>query len=518
MPVALLSVYDKTGVAELARGLVECGWEIWSSGGTAQAVRAAGVDVVDVADITGYPPLLGHRVATLHPLVHGGILGDIDQAEHRRDMDEHGIRPISLVAVNFYPFSADPGIEMIDVGGPAMARAAAKNHSRVTVVVRPGDYERVLEEIRTIGEVRDSTRRELAVTAFRTCALYDASISNWLTRDESISESDTPSDAEAHPELPDVAVLGLERVETLRYGENPHQVGARYRIAGQSSWWDGVAQHGGKGLSYLNVYDADAAWSLVHRFESPACVIVKHANPCGVAVLAHAPIAEVYSRAHDCDPVSAFGGIVAVNRQVTADMAVRLVEVFTEVVIAPDYEPDALDILRSKANMRILSGQPPAHRDRSLHNMDMRTVGGSLLVQTPDRVEIDRESWEVVTQKRPRDDQWADIEVAWQVVAAVSSNAIVLVGGGCAVGIGAGQQNRLDSARIAVERAAGRAHGGVCASDAFFPFRDGLDAVVAAGVSVVVQPGGSVRDREVVEAADEHGIAMLITGRRHFRH
>lgn len=502
MPVALLSVYDKTGIAELARSLSECGWDIWSSGGTAKVVSEAGVDVTDVADITGFPAILGHRVATLHPLIHGGILGDVADPVHVEEMETYGIEPISLVVVNLYPFSSEPGIELIDIGGPTLVRGAAKNHAHVAVVVRPEDYQRVIDEIRETGTVADLTRLELARTAFRTTARYDALIAAWL------GEGDRHDD-----ELPREMVLPIERAQSLRYGENPHQIGARFRLHGRTSWWDDSVQHGGKELSYLNVYDADAAWSLVYRFSDPACVIVKHANPCGVAVVPGGSIADAYVRAHDCDPVSAFGGIVAVNRRVTLEMAQELVKVFTEVVVAPDYDFDALSILLDKPNLRIISGPSPYGR-----GLDIRSIDGGLLVQTPDEVEVDLSQWRVVTNVEPDEDQWSDIVVAWQVVAAVSSNAIVLVRDGRAVGIGAGQQNRLDSARIAVDRADGRARAGVCASDAFFPFRDGLDAVAAAGVRVVVQPGGSVRDDEVIAAANELGLAMIFTGRRHFRH
>jgi phosphoribosylaminoimidazolecarboxamide formyltransferase/IMP cyclohydrolase len=502
MPVALLSVYDKTGIVDLAAGLTEAGWELWSSGGTAKVLAEAGLEVTDVAQITGFPAMLGHRVATLHPLIHGGILGDLGETEHVREMEKFGIRPISLVVVNLYPFSSDPSVELIDVGGPALVRGAAKNHAHVAVVVRREDYALVLDDIRANGEVRLVTRKRLARTAFRMTARYDAQIANWLGSDE-VDESRLPIDLS----------LDIERVQSLRYGENPHQIGARYRIEGRSSWWDDAVQHGGKELSYLNVFDSDAAWSLVNRFSDPACVIVKHANPCGVAVVPGGSIAEAYRRAHECDPISAFGGIVAVNGRVTREMASALVNVFTEVVIAPEFDVDSLTVLLDKPNLRILSGPAPYGR-----GLDVRSIDGGLLVQTPDLVRMDPSTWRVVTTAQPNEDSWADIAVAWHVVAAVSSNAIVLVRDGRAVGIGAGQQNRLDSARIAVERADGRALGGVCASDAFFPFRDGLDAVVRAGVAVVVQPGGSVRDEEVIAAANELGVAMVFTGQRHFRH
>ncbi len=507
MPVALVSVYDKTGIVDFVQELVSSGWEIWSSGGTAQALRGAGIEVTDVADITGYPALLGHRVATLHPLIHGGILGDPTNETHRREMDEYGMRAISLVVVNLYPFSSDPGIELIDVGGPALVRGAAKNHAHVAVVVRPDDYDRVLHDIRATGHVGSQTRKDLARHAFRTTAEYDTQIAQWLESNENSRSHDSEE------RLPENMTLSLEKVQSLRYGENPHQAGARYRIVGHQSWLDGAVQHGGKELSYLNVYDADAAWTLVHRFGDPACVIVKHANPCGVAVVRGGSIFDAYVRAHECDPVSAFGGIVAVNRRVTKDMAVALVGVFTEVVLAPDFDDEAVAILRTKANLRIISAPSPHRRD-----IDIRSIDGGLLLQTPDAVDDDPSAWTTVTRTRITPESMFDLTMAWQLVAAVSSNAIVLVREAMAVGIGAGQQNRLDSARIAIERAGHRATGGVCASDAFFPFRDGIDALAAAGISVIVQPGGSVRDEEVIAAADEHGIAMVFTGRRHFRH
>ena len=503
MPTALISVFDKSGVADLARTLVECGWKILSSGGTATALRNEGVPVTDVADLTGSGAILGHRVVTLHPSIHAGILADLSDPEHVADLERLGIEPISLVVVNLYPFDSNPSVELIDVGGPTMVRGAAKNHAHVGVVVRPGDYERVSDAIRTDGALSAELRRELATIAFAVTRDYDAAIVGWL------SES---SDA-----LPDRLVLDATKVQSLRYGENPHQQGARYRFAGATSWWDFAVQHGGKEMSYLNVYDTEAAWRLVNTFADPSCVIVKHANPCGVASVAPGEsadsLAEAYRRANACDPVSAFGGVVALNSKVTIELATSLADVFTEVVVAPGYEPEALTVLAAKKNLRVLSAPQPSRQQR-----DVRPVDGGLLVQTTDHVGLDRSSWRVVTKVQPTDEQWLDIEFAWQVCAAVSSNAIVYVKDRQAFGIGAGQQNRLDSARIATERSAGRANGGVAASDAFFPFRDGLDAAAAAGVTAVIQPGGSVRDDEVIAAADEHGIAMVFTGERHFRH
>jgi phosphoribosylaminoimidazolecarboxamide formyltransferase/IMP cyclohydrolase len=512
----LLSVYDKSGIAELAGGLHAAGWRMLSSGGTAREIAAVGVPVTDVAELTGFPAILGHRVVTLHPKVHGGILADTADPSHRADLAEYGIEPIDLVVVNLYPFVTDPGVELIDIGGPAMVRAAAKNHDRVAVVVDPADYTRVLDEIQTEGRVSAATRVDLARKAFATTAAYDTSVAAWLEAgDGHVGEpSQQISAASAHQSgggLPDKLDLRLERVQELRYGENPHQSAARYRFDGERGWWDDAVQHGGKELSYLNLYDTEAAWRLVHRFDEPACVIVKHANPCGVAVADD--VSDAYVRANACDPVSAFGGIVAVNRPVAAAMAEALAPVFTEVVVAPDYEPDALTTLTARKNLRVLTATAPGPL-----RFDVRPVDGGLLVQHPDPVSTDRSSWEVVTKVAPTQDQWDDLEFAWVVCAAVSSNAIVLAHKRQAFGIGAGQQNRLDSARIAAERAGDRVSRGVCASDAFFPFRDGLDAVVAAGVTAVIQPGGSVRDDEVVAAADEHGIAMVFTGERHFRH
>jgi phosphoribosylaminoimidazolecarboxamide formyltransferase/IMP cyclohydrolase len=493
---ALLSVFDKTGVVELASGLHDLGFEIVSSGGTAAAIAAAGLPVVDVAELTGLPAILGHRVVTLHPLVHGGLLADPDDAEHAADMKAHGIEPFALAVVNLYPFAERPGIEMIDVGGPAMVRAAAKNHAHVGVLVDPADYPIILDELRAHDELSDETRRRLARKAFAHTAAYDAAIVTWL---------------DAGDPLPPSLHLALDRAQELRYGENPHQRGARYRRHGATSWWDGADQLGGKDMSYLNVFDAEAAWRLVHRFAEPCAVIVKHANPCGVSVTSD--ITESYIRAHACDPVSAFGGIVALNRPVPVALAEALAPVFTEVVVAPSYDDDAVAVLTAKKNLRVLAAPAPGKG-----SLDLRSIDGGFLVQDPDPITIDRTQWRVAGSVAPNDDQWPDLEFAWIVCAAVSSNAITIARDRQAVGIGAGQQNRVDSARIAATRAGARAQGGVAASDAFFPFRDGFDVLAASGVVAVIEPGGSVRDGEVIAAADEHGIALVFTGERHFRH
>jgi phosphoribosylaminoimidazolecarboxamide formyltransferase/IMP cyclohydrolase len=503
---ALLSAYDKTGIVELAQGLVELGWQLVSSGGTAKAIAAAGLPVADVADVTGSPIMLGHRVVTLHPKVHGGILANLDDDSHRADLEAHGIEPFGLVAVNLYPFSSEPGIELIDIGGPAMVRGAAKNHAHVGVLVDPADYPTVLDELRTNGSLTAATRRSLARKAFAHTAAYDAAIVTWF---DEVDRAEAGADADP---LPPTIHYALDRAQDLRYGENPHQVGARYRHHGGGGWWDTAIQHGGKELSYLNLYDTEAAWRLVHTLgDQPAVAVIKHANPCGAAV--HDDVTTAYVKAHECDPVSAFGGIVAINRVVPRSLAEALAPVFTEVVVAPGFDADALAVLTAKKNLRVIEAQPP-----TWPALDVRSIDGGLLVQTLDRVSLDRSNWRVVTERAPSEAEWIDLELAWKVCARVTSNTIVLVKDGQAVGIGAGQQNRRDAGRIAAEKADGRARGGACASDAFFPFRDGLDAAAEAGATAVIQPGGSVRDQEVIDAANEYGMAMVFTGERHFRH
>jgi phosphoribosylaminoimidazolecarboxamide formyltransferase/IMP cyclohydrolase len=495
---ALLSVYDKTGVVELARRLHELGVELISSGGTATAIADGGLPVTDVADHTGYPAMLGHRVVTLHPKVHGGILADRDDPSHRADLDRYDIPTIDIVVGNLYPFGSDPSIELIDIGGPAMVRAAAKNFAHVAVIVDPADYDEVLGELALTGKLSAKLRRRLARKAFAHTAAYDAAIVDWF-------------DSESGDELPASLHLAATRAQSLRYGENPHQVGARYSFG--DSCWDTAVQHGGKDMSYLNVYDADAAWRLAWSLgDDPTAVVIKHANPCGAAV--GDDITRAYTLAHECDPDSAYGGIVAVNRTLPLSLAEALSPVFTEVLIAPDYEPAALELLlEKKKNLRVLTARPPVTPP-----LELRTIEGGLLVQTPDVVSLDRTTWTVPTERQPTATEWRDLELAWRLAARVTSNTIVLVKDGQAVGIGAGQQNRRDAGRIAAIKADGRAKGGACASDAFFPFRDGLDAAAEAGATAVIQPGGSIRDQEVVDAANEQGMAMVFTGERHFRH
>lgn len=506
MPRALLSVSDKTGLVPFASALADLGFELVATGGTRRALLDAGLKVVAVAEVTGAPEILGGRVKTLHPAIHGALLAR-PTAEHEAELAAHGIRRIDLVAVNLYPFRqtvARPGVtdaeamEQLDIGGPTMIRAAAKNHERVLVAVDPADYGGLLDDLRQ-GEVPLARRRALARAAFAHTAAYDAAIVAYLDGDEP---------------LPPTRHVTLERAEVLRYGENPHQAGARYREAGRHGWWDGMRQHGGVALSYLNLFDADAAWRLAHAFgEVPTGVVVKHANPCGVAL--GDDLAAAYERAFDADPKSAFGGVVALNGRIDLALAETLVaNPKADVLIAAGYDDEALALLtRRRKAMRVLEAPAPVGEAYGLRRID-----GGFLVQTPDALERGREGWRVVTRREPGDAEWRDLEMAWAVCAAVSSNAIVFVEGGRAVGIGAGQQSRVDAAELAAAKAAGRARGGACASDAFFPFRDGLDVAARAGVTAVIQPGGSVRDDEVTAAADEHGIAMVFTGRRHFRH
>lgn len=499
-PTALLSVYDKTGIVDVAQCLRSLGWRLLASGGTARSLIAAGVPVVDVADITGVPAILDHRVVTLHPRVHGGVLADPDDPVHADDMTAHGIEAIDLVVVNLYPFADRPGVDTIDVGGPALIRAAAKNHSRVGVVVRPADYGPVLDELTRLGALSAETRRRLARDAFADLVAYDTLIAQWLETDAAASDT-----------LPPRLLLPLERARTLRYGENPHQQGARYRLIGSDGWPDRAVQHQGRELSFLNLLDADAAWRLVHRFDAPAAAVVKHAGPCGVAT--GVDVDAAYLAAHGCDPVSAFGGIVAVNRPVTVGMATALTRVFTEVLVAPSVDTAALEVLAERPDLRVLTAPAPDGPA-----LDIRPLDAGFLVQEVDAVSTDRSAWRSVTSREPSPDEWASLEFAWQVCAAVSSNAVVIADAGRTLGIGGGQPNRVDAARLAIRRAGPAAAGAVCASDGFFPFADSLDELAAAGVTAVIQPGGSIRDAEVVAAADRYGLAMVATGQRHFRH
>lgn len=503
---ALISVYDKNGIEDFARQLHDLGIELVSSGGTASVIADAGIPVTDVADVTGFPSMLDHRVVTLHPKIHGGILANRREPSHLRDLEEHSIDLIDIVVVNVYPFTEDPSIEMIDIGGPTMIRGAAKNHDFVTVLVDPDDYSLVIDELKEAGAVSANLRKKLASKAFERCASYDAAVSEWL------GSSTTSIDQDSS--LPDSFVLPLNKVQDLRYGENPHQQGARYGISGKGSWLDSVEKLSGLDLSYLNFFDADAAWRLVNDLgDSPACVIVKHANPCGVSV--NGDLSKAYADAFACDERSAFGGIVALNREVDLDTVEQMESAAqADVIIAPGYAEGVIDrLIAKRKNTRILVADFPENPE-----FHFRQISQSFLVQQNYSASNDPTSWNVVTKRQPSDNDLIDAAFAWKVCSYVSSNAIVLAKDSTAWGIGAGQQNRVEAGEIAVKKAGGRASGGVCASDAFFPFADGLEIAAEAGVSVVVQPGGSVNDDAVIEAADKHDLVMLFTGQRLFRH
>jgi len=513
---ALLSVSDKSGIVEFARALAALGVQILSTGGTAKLLEKEGIAVTEVSAYTGFPEMLDGRVKTLHPKIHAGLLARRDDPGHLAALRSAGIPPIDLLVVNLYPFQAsvaDPdcsfeeAIENIDIGGPALLRAAAKNHAGVGVVVDPADYARVLEEMRSSGGISEATRFALAKKVFAHTAAYDGAIANYLSSLDA---------GRRRREYPDVLSLQFARLQDLRYGENPHQSAALYRderpVAGSLAT---CRQLQGKELSYNNIADADAAWECVKSFAEPACVIVKHANPCGVAT--GASLAAAYEKAFKTDPVSAFGGILAFNRALDRAAAEAASQQFAEVIVAPRVEPDAQEVFAKKANVRVL--EVPLSHDVQVH--DYKRVGGGLLVQTTDAKAVRRDELKVVTKKQPTESQWSDLLFAWRVAKFVKSNAIVFCRDGMTLGIGAGQMSRVDSSRLAAMKAQAAKlslAGSVVASDAFFPFRDGLDVVAEAGAAAVIQPGGSVRDDEVIAAADERGVAMVLTGVRHFRH
>ncbi|SLN15785.1 bifunctional phosphoribosylaminoimidazolecarboxamide formyltransferase/IMP cyclohydrolase [Oceanibacterium hippocampi] len=527
---ALISVSDKQGLVEFARSLASMGVEILSTGGSARALQEAGIPVREVADHTGFPEMMDGRVKTLHPTVHGGILALRDNDEHRRAMSEHSIGAIDLVVVNLYPFEATVAagadfatcIENIDIGGPAMIRSAAKNHAFVTVIVDPSDYAPVLEEMATgKGATSPALRRRLAARAYARTGAYDAAISGWFA-------------AQAGDDLPERLVIAGERRQLLRYGENPHQTAAFYGIAETRPGVATARQIQGKELSYNNINDTDAAFELVSEFDpeahGPAVAIIKHANPCGVAraepAVGRTSLADVYRAALSCDPVSAFGGIIALNQTLDGETATEIAKIFTEVIIAPDADEAARKILASKKNLRLLLTGSLA--DPKAVGRTVRSVAGGLLVQDRDNRIGDDTARRVVSKRAPEAQEERDLDFAFTVAKHVKSNAIVYVRNGMTVGVGAGQMSRVDSARIAARKAADAAEaagdaepwtkGSVVASDAFFPFADGLLTAAEAGARAVIQPGGSVRDDEVIAAADEAGLAMILTGMRHFRH
>ncbi|MBN9175206.1 MAG: bifunctional phosphoribosylaminoimidazolecarboxamide formyltransferase/IMP cyclohydrolase [Microbacterium sp.] len=513
---ALVSVSDKTDLLVLAEALAGAGVEIVSTGSTASTIRDAGFAVTDVAGVTGFPESLDGRVKTLHPGVHAGLLADLRLEDHERQLEELGILPFELVVVNLYPFvetvasgaQGDDVVEQIDIGGPAMVRASAKNHANVAIVVSPESYPSIVEALERGGTTLVH-RRELAARAFAHTADYDRAVATWFA-EETLADED----------LPQHLTIRAERLATLRYGENSHQRAAIYtRVGGH-----GIAQATqlqGKEMSYNNYVDADAALRAAFDMVKPAVAIIKHANPCGIAVTAPNaldPIASAHLRAHECDPVSAFGGVIAANRTVTLKMAENLRDIFTEVIVAPDFEPEALELFKLKKNLRVL--QLPA--DWKQEPMDVRLVSGGLLLQDADRFPDDIESvaagWQLVSGERPSADEMQNLIFAWKACRAVKSNAIVLAKASATVGIGMGQVNRVDSCRLAVERAGDRVVGSVAASDAFFPFSDGPQVLIDAGVSAIVQPGGSVRDDETIALARERGVTMFFTNERHFFH
>jgi phosphoribosylaminoimidazolecarboxamide formyltransferase / IMP cyclohydrolase len=551
---ALISVSDKTGIVEFARELKRFGVEIISTGGTAKALRDAGIEVRDVSDVTGFPEMMDGRIKTLHPKIHGALLSLRDNPEHQAAMDEHGIEPIDMVVINLYPFeqtstregvTLEEAIEQIDIGGPAMIRSAAKNSQAVTVIVRLEEYENIISEMRADGgSVSLETRRRLAHVAYMRTGMYDAMIGAYLagvfprrTGDKaargigsagsvfSITSSGElrtpppPIDVDSDEfsiqafrgSLPGSAQWSIGKIADLRYGENPHQVAALYRMSMRT----GIANAevlSGKEMSFNNYVDADAAWQLVCDFEETACAIIKHTNPAGVALNPHA--VEAYRNALATDPVSAFGGIVAFNCPVDEAAARAVIEIFTEVIVAPDYDPEALGVLRQKKNLRVLRCWP----DPGRKTVEFRQISGGMLVQTRDAHRLTREDLKVVSKRAPSDKEIDDLLFAWTVCKHTKSNAIVYARDKQTVGVGAGQMSRVDSVKLGAMRAQLPIQGSVLASDAFFPFRDGVDEAAKYGITAVIQPGGSVRDEEVIAAADEHGLAMVFTGVRHFKH
>lgn len=509
LKTALLSVANKTGVVELARGLQALGYRLVSTGGTAAALAAAGLPITGVSELTGFPELLDGRVKTLHPSIYAGILARRDVAAHRAELSEQGLSTIDLVAVNLYPFkhtvsragaTLDEAIENIDIGGVTLLRAAAKNYQDVIVMADPAQYSMVLGRLQATGEVPADVRRELAWRAFAHTAAYDAYIARYL------------SAGEREDRFPDDLVLLYEKVQNLRYGENPHQAGAFYRDAFSRAGLAGATQLGGLPLSYNNLADADAALGLVREFEVPAAVAIKHHNPSGVGI--GPDLATAFARARDCDPVSIYGGIVAVNRVLDRATALLMAPIFLEVVLAPAYAPEACEVLAKKRNLRLLEVpvEPPGPE------YDLRRVCGGVLWQDRDTGADDRSAWKIVTHRSPTSEELAALRLAWTVAKHTKSNAIVVATPEMTLGVGAGQMNRVTSARLATAQAGERARGAAMASDAMIPFPDTVEVAAGAGIAALIQPGGSLRDQEVIELADVAGMAMVFTGRRHFRH
>jgi phosphoribosylaminoimidazolecarboxamide formyltransferase/IMP cyclohydrolase len=527
-PKAIISVYDKSGVVEFAQALADLGFEILSTGGTAAELSKAGIPVTSVSEVTGFAEILGGRVKTLHPVIHAGILARATR-EHQEELERHGIDPIQLVAVNLYPFektiekpgvTLEEAVENIDIGGPTMVRAAAKNHERVTVVTDPGRYSEIISELRSKGEVSKATRARLAALAFRHTSQYDAAITVYLSKhlpdtadvEHRVEAVDEPKS----PFGPTVCVSGTKAFD-LRYGENPHQMGAFYAIGDPPySGIAGAELLQGKPLSFNNLLDADAALRIMREFrEEPVAIVIKHTNPCGVAVRSN--LEDAYVKAREADPVSAFGSIVGLNGIVCRDTATRIVETFVEAVLAKGITDEALSVLAKKPNLRVLI--LPRNFEDDLPKIDVRWVDGGFIAQSPDiPQDLDIASLKVVTERRPTEQEARSLLSAFKVVKHVKSNAIVFWKDDATIGVGAGQMNRVGSVKIAAEHAGVKAQGAVMASDAFFPFRDGIDAARKAGVTAIIQPGGSIRDKESIDAANEHGMAMVFAGIRHFRH
>ena len=509
MKRALISVSDKTGLVEFGRKIAELGWEIVSTGGTARTLEEAGIKVTEISRVTDFPEILDGRVKTLHPKVHGGILAK-NTPEHFQVLKEQGIVPIDLVVVNLYPFqqtiarpgvSLDEAIEKIDIGGPTMVRAAAKNYQRVAIVVNPQKYGEILSELEEKGEISIATRERLALEAFQHTAQYDAAIANYL------------AGKFTNEQFPEQYIVVGQKKQDLRYGENPHQKAAFYVFPGNTQGTiAGARQLQGKELSYNNIVDIEAAWTLVQEFEQPAACIIKHTNPCGTALGEN--LVEAYQRALAADPVSAFGGIIGLNRQVDKETAEKIAETFMEAVVAPGFAPDALEVLKKKQNLRLLEIEPVQEQSEYW----LEKVSGGFLVQDLDKKTVNLEELQVVTEKKPTAAELEELLFAWKVVKHVKSNAIVVTKDRQTIGVGAGQMNRVGAANIAFKQAGEKVQGAVLASDAFFPFRDTVDAAAKAGIKAIIQPGGSIRDEESIQACNEHGITMVFTGVRHFKH
>jgi len=521
-----MSVSDKKGIVEFARELISHDVEIISTGGTARVLREAGIRVREVSDVTGFPEILNGRVKTLHPLIHGGILALRGKSEHLQQVEAHRIPLIDMVVVNLYPFHStvakndvtrEEAVENIDIGGPTLVRAAAKNFSDVAVVVDPSDYPVISEEMqRNGGRLSLSTRFRLAEKAFAHTAEYDAAIADFFANRLKLQDEEVFLAPES--EMPCRLNLTLEQLQPLRYGENPHQKAALYRIVGDEPGVASAAQLQGKELSFNNFLDLDAAWRLVSEFADPACVIIKHTNPCGAAIAER--VVEAYRKAHAADPISAYGGIIGLNRKVDSETAQAISEFFVEALIAPEYDSDALAIFSKKKNLRVMRMEIPAHSSgvKGIGTYDLRRIRGGMLVQTLDLTTAERRDLKVVTKRTPTEEELEALLFAWVICKHVKSNAIVYARPTQLVAVGAGQMSRVDSVKLGAMKALLPLEGTVLASDAFFPFRDGIDEAARHGVRAIIQPGGSIRDQEVVAAADEHGLAMVFTGVRHFKH